>query len=414
MTDSASSTRPEDARTAALKVVRQLVDAGHVAYFAGGCVRDELLGHAPLDYDVATDAVPDRVAELFPRHQRVGESFGVMLVRTDGHMLQVATFRRDGPYSDSRRPDRVVYTDAKHDALRRDFTINGMFQDPLEDRIIDYVGGQADIDAKLVRAIGDPADRLHEDHLRALRAVRFAARYGFSIEADTAAAIERSASALKGVSRERIGQEIKRMLMDANRAVAAWELQYLGLDAPVLQEPSTQVAPRRLGRLVGEPAYATAVAGWLLDRHPDTDEVALLDVARSWSKALMLSNDDKLQLRQILEAYLTLGGPWSTLGVARQKRLAASDQFEQALALVQATDPGLFVDLRRHVTELAKTQLAPPPLVNGEDLIEAGFEPGPVFKRLLEAVYDAQLEGAVLDKAEALALATAIARTEQP
>src|SRR5436190_9503965 len=214
-------------RQAAVHIVRTLVEAGHVAYFAGGCVRDRLMGHEPADFDVATDARPEEVKKVFPKLLHVGESFGVMLVRISGHEIHVATFRTDGVYSDSRHPDSVTFSDARHDAERRDFTINGLFENPLTGEIIDYVGGQKDLAAKVIRAIGDPHARLREDRLRMLRAVRFAARFGFAIEQETADAIRECASELVGVSRERIGQEVKRMLCDPNRAVAAWEMQYL-------------------------------------------------------------------------------------------------------------------------------------------------------------------------------------------
>jgi poly(A) polymerase len=162
--------RHRSARSAALGAVETLAGAGHIAYFAGGCVRDELLGLTPTDYDVATDARPEQVAALFGRVQRVGESFGIMLVRLGGRTIQVATFRADGVYTDGRHPDSVTFTDAAHDAARRDFTINGLFEDPIEGRVIDYVGGRADLEARLVRAIGDPHARLKEDRLRMLRA----------------------------------------------------------------------------------------------------------------------------------------------------------------------------------------------------------------------------------------------------
>src|SRR5687767_11901220 len=184
-------------RDAAVHVLQKLVDSGHVAYFAGGCVRDRLMGLEPTDYDIATSARPEQVAVIFPHVQTVGESFGVMLVRIQKrHVIQVATFRTEGSYSDGRRPDSVEFSDAQHDAVRRDFAINGLFENPLTGEIIDYVGGRADIDAKLIRAIGDPFARIREDRLRMLRAIRFAARFRFDIESETADAIRASAAEL--------------------------------------------------------------------------------------------------------------------------------------------------------------------------------------------------------------------------
>src|SRR5688572_27782573 len=195
-------------RQDALAVVRALRDVGHVAYFAGGCVRDLLLGLEPKDYDVATDAPPDRVRKLFKRTQAVGQAFGVILVRIGRSQVEVATFRAEGKYLDGRRPSEVRFTTAEEDAKRRDFTINGLFLDPLTDQVIDYVGGQADLKAKVIRAIGNPDERFEEDHLRLLRAVRFAARFGFEIEPATDAAIPRHAGHLVRISPERVAEEL--------------------------------------------------------------------------------------------------------------------------------------------------------------------------------------------------------------
>ena len=182
------------ARALATDIVRRLREAGFDAYFAGGCVRDRLMGHEPGDYDVATGARPDEVKQLFPGAHLVGEAFGVVLVRRDGHTVEVATFRIDGEYSDQRRPDSVVFTDARQDAFRRDFTVNGLFEDPLSGEIIDYVGGQADLKAKKIRAIGDPHARFAEDHLRMLRGIRFAARFNYEIDGETSEAIRSHAA----------------------------------------------------------------------------------------------------------------------------------------------------------------------------------------------------------------------------
>lgn len=404
------------ARRAARTVVRRLVDSGYTAYFAGGCVRDHLMGHEPLDYDVATDARPKEILDVFPRAQAVGESFGVMLVRHRSHSIEVATFRTEGVYSDGRHPDTVSFSDAEHDAQRRDFTINGMFEDPLKDEVIDYVGGKADLEAKIIRAIGDPHARLREDRLRMLRAVRFAARFGFAIDPQTVDAIRTGAGELVGVSRERIGQELRRMLSHPNRAVAAWELQYLGLDQIVLQEPHRIVAPTRVGRLPDRAPYTTALAAWLLDRHDPPDgpgpahSAEMLDTLERWGEALVLSNNEYASTRRCLEIYFTLRDEWSVIGVARQKRVAATPEFQEGLAVFQTLDRPGFIEIKRRVAELAETGLAPDPLVSGDDLIRAGFHPGPTFKRVLDAVYDSQLEGVVADREAAIRLATALAR----
>ncbi|MCZ6492945.1 MAG: CCA tRNA nucleotidyltransferase [Planctomycetota bacterium] len=401
-----------DLRTAAMRVVRSLTEAGNIAYFAGGCVRDRLMGLEPTDYDIATDARPDAVGRLFRKSQHVGESFGVMLVSSMGHQIQVAAFRTEGVYSDGRHPDTVAYSDARHDAQRRDFTINGLFENPLTGELIDFVGGQADLKAKLIRAIGDPHARLREDRLRMLRAVRFSARFGFAIDAATSEAIRADADDLRGLSPERIGQELKQMLSDRNRAVAAMELQALGLDQAVLHEPHQAAALNRLGRLPADVAYPTALAAWLLDRHEDAD-ADVTARARRWSAALLLSNADQMAMSRCLDVYETLRGAWPQLSVAKQKRLAAGGEFDEALLLLQATDPQAFARIRREVSVLAESDLAPPALIGGHDLIALGLPRGPLFKRVLDAVYDAQLEGTVREKAAALALAKTISLTEE-
>lgn len=434
----------EVAREVAVLIASKLLETGHEAYFAGGCVRDRLLGHDPDDYDIATSARPEEVAKLFRNTHSVGESFGVMLVRMRGIITQVATFRTEGVYSDGRRPDDVTFSDAEHDAQRRDFTINALFEHPLTNEIIDYVGGQRDLDARVIRAVGDPHARLREDNLRSLRAVRFAARFGFTIEEQTAEAIQTHASELRGVSRERIGQEVRRMCNHANRAVAAWEMQYLGLDAPVLMENRMTVAPTRLGRLPEHAALATCLAAWLLDRHEhdaDLDFMAFAgggigqrpapliqndghggavredesteDIMNRWSRSLVLSNNETADLKRTIRLYQALRHEWRSAGVAQQKRMASQPQFDQALLILQAVDRQSFIDIRRMTAHLAQTELQPVPLIDGNDLKELGIAAGPLFKRVLEAVYDAQLEGTVADRESALRLARFVADADE-
>ena len=206
-----------------MAVLKRLREAGHVAYFAGGCVRDELLGLTPKDFDIATDAPPDRVRQLFTNTQAVGAAFGVILVRHSQSVIEVATFRTDLEYHDGRRPQGVKFTTAEEDAQRRDFTINGLFLDPIENRVIDYVGGQADLNAKVLRAIGNPDQRFAEDHLRLLRAIRFASRFALQIDPLTATAIKAHAHELPRINPERIGDELRRMLTSTTRIIA-WRL----------------------------------------------------------------------------------------------------------------------------------------------------------------------------------------------
>jgi len=226
-----------------IEVVSRLRAAGYQALWAGGCVRDELLGLVPKDYDVATDARPEDVRRLFPRTVAFGMSFGVVEVlgprtgsrdKTGGPTVQVATFRSDVSYSDGRHPDAVVFSSAREDALRRDFTINGMFFDPLENRLVDYVGGQEDLRARLLRAIGDPTQRFAEDRLRMLRGVRIATRFDLTIEPATAAAIQRMAAQISaGVSAERIAEELRQLLVSPQRQRGVNLLHELGLAAAI-------------------------------------------------------------------------------------------------------------------------------------------------------------------------------------
>ena len=400
---------PEAARRVATDIARALHAHAHIAYFAGGCVRDALLGHDPTDYDIATDATPDRVQALFDRTAAVGAHFGVVLVKRRGVTVEVATFRSEGPYSDQRRPDSVTFSDPESDARRRDFTINALFLDPFDgDRVIDFVGGRRDLEAGLVRAVGDPDARLAEDHLRALRAVRFAARLGFRLDPPTADAIRRHATELAGVSRERIGDELRRMLVPPSRAEAARLVEDLGLDTPVLGARATSVGGR-LGRLPPGADVAQSLAAWLLDRSDieaagATAAGAITDRLR---ERLMLSNHEHDALRATLETAGALVG-WAGLSVAARKRLAASDRFQAALALL--SEPGeraLAEQIAADVRTLSQTPsgLAPAPLITGDDLIGAGWTPGPAFRRVLDAVYDAQLEDRVATRAGAMELA---------
>jgi poly(A) polymerase len=418
----------------AVWVIRQLRAAGHEAYLAGGCVRDALLGVEPKDFDVATDARPDRVRRLFRRSKYVGEAFGVCLVYAGRHAIEVATFRAEAGYTDGRRPDHVEFTDAEHDAQRRDFTINGLFADPLPQgasappaaqpdwagcRIIDHVGGVADLRAGIVRAIGDPDERFGEDYLRMLRAVRFAARLGFDIETRTAAAIRPLAKYLGQISRERIGQEVAAMLgppspatrdYAAARAVAL--MGQLRLDGVVLNDDHRETTPAAIRRLDRVAAYPTALAAWMIDRYVGVgDPVAITGFIHHeaprligrWRNALSLSNTDRDALRDILTRLEHLL-QWPALSVARRKRLLASPLYHEAVRLLRAADaPEHLRAVEHDAAPLLAQGVAPPPLLTGDDLIAMGLQPGPAFGPLLDALYDAQLEAAINTREEAIA-----------
>lgn len=396
------------AREAAAHIVGVLRRNGFVAYLAGGCVRDEVMGLTPKDYDVATDARPERVRRLFRNTQAVGEHFGVILVRERDCTVEVATFRQETGYADRRRPDAVAFTDARTDAHRRDFTINGLFRDPFSGEVIDYVGGQEDIRASIIRAIGDPEARLSEDHLRALRAVRFAARFGFTIESGTADAIAQHASELRGVSRERIGQEIRLMLLDPHRGQAVEWLTQLKLDAPVLDEPGSKRSADHVARLQfgegtpGTTVLVAALAAWAVGRASAAPEIS-----STWRNALVLSNEERDGLRAVLRDLPRLQVEWPGLGIAARKRLAAGSWFDATIAVLAAVVPRVSDRVLDDVKSLSSHAggLAPAPLVTGDDLVAAGFAPGPRFKGVLEEVYDQQLSGTLDSRPAAIAAA---------
>lgn len=446
------------ARAVAVEIVRQLRDRGHIAYLAGGCVRDELLGLHPEDYDVATDARPEQVRAIFRRTNEVGAAFGVMLVRLRDVTVEVATFREEGAYSDKRRPDEVRYADAERDARRRDFTINALFLDPLapkrdwtparvrrpgaagvdertaQGRIHDHVGGLADLGAGLIRAVGDPDLRLAEDHLRALRAVRFSARLSFDLDGNTAEAVRRHAAELMGVSRERIGQEMRRMLTHPTRVASVALLEALALDGPVLDDrrppgaggnrpPATLAGAGPAIDAAGPHGFSVALAAWALDRIPaeapaptDAIERATPAIVPRLRAALCLTNDERDLLRDLLRGVVTIEARWAGLAVAGQKRAASAPWFRWALALATARTPDAGRSVAERVEELRSTPggLAPAPIITGDDLVAMGIDPGPRIGAWLEQVYDAQLEGRVRGKKEALEMVQKLARAAGP
>lgn len=405
-----------NARLAAVQIIAELQKQGHTAYLAGGCVRDALMGRVPKDYDVATDATPDVVQRLFPKSAAVGAAFGVIIVYTPApksqprFITEVATFRAEGDYSDGRRPDEVRFTDAKEDASRRDFTINGLFaapgsdhaaDDAQNDKIIDYVNGQADLDAKLIRAIGDPGERFGEDYLRMLRAVRFASRLGFEIEAKTSAAIRAHARYLGQISRERIGQELLAMLQGPSPVRALDLLQQHKLDAPTLNEDPNGHTLDASKELPERAEVPTRLAAWLLDRHGC--EAQYVRILKRWRSALSLSNDHRDEINRLLKLMPMLDD-WSDLPTAARKRLAAGPNWDQSLMLHQAIG-GNAATIRTDTEQLAHDGigLAPEPLLDGEDLIQNGFAPGPRFKTILDQAYNLQLEGQLTTREDALA-----------
>lgn len=407
---------PDKAWTAALWIIERLRAAGHVALLAGGCVRDRLLEHVPKDLDVATDAPPPRVAELFPGSRMVGAKFGVVLVRKSGVDTEVATFRTDGSYSDGRRPDQVTFGTVEDDARRRDFTINGLFWDPVDDRIIDFVGGQDDLRARVIRTIGSPDQRFAEDHLRMLRAVRFASRLGFAIEPETMVAIQRNADRLRLISPERIWMEIEAILKSPGRA-RGWRLIQDAELRPHLstvwetQVESEVVALRRLEQLPNVPIDPCIPLAALLT-HFDRKDIEAI------GRSLRLSN------RLIESAYYLVESlprvhEVDSLELADLKFLMNNPDWANLLELLRADV--LAKSLPTAVWESACSRadlidpadIAPPPFVSGHDLSEMGLQPGRKMGRILEATYRAQLNGQLPSREDGLQFAqTMIASSE--
>lgn len=402
-------------REFAIEVVRRLREAGFVAYWAGGCVRDQLLGLEAKDYDVATNATPDQVRRLFGRRrtQAVGAAFGVITVVGPpgaGH-IEVATFRSDRGYSDGRHPDAVVYSSAEEDAARRDFTINGLFYDPLEDRVIDYVGGREDLRRRVLRAIGEPRARFAEDRLRMLRAVRFAARFDLSIDPATFEAVRQMAPQIAAVSAERIAVEMQLMLVDRRRAQAVRLLIITGLASAILPEVVEGQGARSelldetlavLERLEEPPSFALALAG-LLCRFVDSGRVRA--IGRRWKLALRHTERAAwlVQHRPLLRSARWL--PWSRVQpVVAHAGSRELIQLGEAEAQAGLRDPEDIAWWRDRLA-LAPEVLDPPPLVTGEDLKRLGLRPGPLFRPILDRVRAAQLDGQIRTPDEAVALA---------
>lgn len=432
-------------RAFAESVVRRLRAAGHEALLAGGCVRDLLLGRPPHDYDVATSARPDDVLALFPRALTVGAAFGVVVVAEGASHVEVATFRRDAGYSDGRRPDAVAFTDAREDALRRDFTINAMFLDPAGGAVIDHVGGRDDLAARVIRAVGDPRVRFAEDHLRMLRAVRFAAELGFALDPATAQAARDLARRIATVSGERVAAELAKLLTapaDGRQrglhladglglvAVLLPEVHALHgveqgpnvhpegdvfthavLAVGLLRQPTFELALATLLHDVGKAPTARLREGrWTFYGHPHVGET----MAEAVCRRLRLSNFQTRRVTWLVRMHMRLMDA-DGMREARLRRLFAEDGFEELAELWRADclasggTAAPYEALMARYRAAERQALRPQPLVTGDDLIGMGLEPGPVFGDILSQVYDAQLEGRVTDAESARALARRIA-----
>jgi poly(A) polymerase len=392
---------PITEREFAVEVVRTLKAVGHQALFAGGCVRDELLGLTPKDHDVATSARPEQVQALFRRTIAVGVSFGVVeVLGPRPHRIQVATFRNDGDYSDARRPDSVTFSTAEEDAQRRDFTINGLFLDPTTGEVFDYVGGQEDLKARVLRAIGDPYALFREDRLRLLRAVRMAARFSMEIDPGTWDAIRRMAPQLgDGVSAERIADEMRKTLADQHRARAMHLFRESGLAAVVIPElPTGETWGQILAGLdrLDKPSFPLAMAVLL----SETSGVEAI------CERLKLSNDEAGRISWLVTHRRTLlDAP--TMRPAKLKPLLVHPGIRELFALHRALGYNVdAVEEQRRKWE-AEDTLDPAPLLTGHDLMALGLTPGPIFKKILDRVREAQLDGDISTREQAVALARA-------
>lgn len=393
-----------------MAAVEKLRAAGFDAYWAGGCVRDRLLGLAPKDYDVATSATPDEIRKLFTKRRTlaVGAAFGVIAVLGPPSVgqIEVATFRQDAAYSDGRHPDAVTFSTPEADAQRRDFTINGLFYDPLQDQVIDFVDGQEDLARGVIRAIGDPRARFAEDKLRLLRGVRFTARFDFALDSATRAAIVEMAPQIVVVSAERIAAEMRLMLASRRRAQAIELLREVGLLAVLLPElslatPAEIATTQRVLDELPEDQFPLALAGLL---HAVVEPTATLEIGRRWK----LANREIERTHWLLENQRSLVNasqtPWPKL-----QRLLIAEGIDDLLALhaaiaQNAGQPGTDVAYCRELLKMPPEELNPPPLITGDDLIAHGVPRGKLYRWLLDVVRDAQLEKKVTTRAEALAL----------
>ena len=437
-------TRPSDGTYAsAERIVRTLQRGGHTALLAGGCVRDLLRGAQPADYDVATSARPEEVEALFERTQAVGRQFGVILVLLDGRPYEVATFRREWGYSDGRHPDGVLFCGPEDDAARRDFTVNAMFWDPVTGELLDFHDGQADLARRLIRAVGEPEERFREDHLRLLRAVRFAARLDFAIEVATMHAIKSLAHLADRVSPERLQEELRIILTDRRPVAALRLMDELGLLTVIFPEladakgceqpenyhpegdvfvhtlltveklppcPDFELAMAALLHDVGKPAASRKGGPKCFPEHCRIGA----EMSRAICRRLRLSNAETDHICWLVERHLYFKDA-RKMRDSTLKRLFAHPGFERLAELHRADALASWGNLEdyEYVMERRRTmpveQVAPPPLISGHDLIAMGYRPGPLFAEVLAKVRDAQLDGEVSTSEDARELAHRLA-----
>ncbi len=387
-------------RQTAIKIVRRLRRNGYQALLAGGCVRDMLLGRVANDYDVATDAAPAEVTKLFRRTLKVGAKFGVVIVLLEGRQVEVATFRTETGYTNGRHPTTVKFADAREDASRRDFTINGMFYDPVEQKVIDYVNGRADLKKQVVRTIGKARQRFGEDFLRMLRAVRFATQLNFAIEPRTYSAICAGAKNITKISGERIAAELEALLVNPNRSAGASLLLKTGLAKaifPGFAAKDAKLGIEVLAQLRKKVDFALALVSFFAGCSTEfaLEKYKTLKFSRSLSRHVkfLLSNRGRLLNEK--------------MSLAQLKMILAEPYFwdlyelQRAILEAAAESLGPLIKLKRAIMALGDVELKPRPLLDGHELIRLGAVPGPALGQLAEEMYIAQLEGILQTKPQA-------------
>ena len=447
----------------AIGIVKRLRASGFSALFAGGCVRDMLMGSVPEDYDIATNARPNDIINIFKRTVPVGVHYGVVLVIENGFEFEVATFRSDGTYTDGRHPDTVTFCDARGDALRRDFTINGMFYDPIDDKHFDYVGGREDMQAHLIRAIGNPSERFNEDRLRMIRAVRFTCRFNFNMESKTAEAIKNLYGKILTVSMERIRDELRKILTGPNPHTGIRMMDDLNLLNEILPEVTAMKGVRQpenyhpegdvfthtlltLSELADErkptglkedhlsasdknnlsDGWELAMAVLLHDiGKPVTFEVADrirfnnhdnvgAEMAEKICERLRMSNAEKERITWLVKMHLYLRHA-QQMRISKLKRLFAHEGYPELAELYKVDSLASTGDLddynfcQNMFEELKEEEIKPKPLITGNDLIALGLKPGPIFSKVLDAIKDEQLEQKITTKEEAIKKAKELA-----
>ncbi|HLB59059.1 MAG TPA: HD domain-containing protein [Bdellovibrionota bacterium] len=420
----------------AASIVSRLNKAGFEAYLVGGCVRDLVMQKTPKDYDIATSATPEQIISLFPKTVEIGKAFGVVTVVEDHNQFEVATFRSEGLYSDGRRPDQVTFTTAKEDVLRRDFTINGLLFDFKTSQVIDYVEGQKDLQQKIIRTIGDPEKRFTEDKLRMLRAIKFACRLGFNIEPNTWAALKQHSKEITQISAERIRYELQGILTEgqARRGFELLDestllehilpeaLQLKGVEQPPefhpegdvwvhtlmmlegLDHPSPELAWAVLLHDIAKPQTFTVRGRIRFDGH---DKLGA-EMAETILKRLKCSNETIERASSLIAQHLRFKDA-PNMRTSKLKRFLRQEHFDEHLALhrLDCLSSHRILDLyefcKKKLTELPPEEIKPPRLITGQDLIQLGFTPGPLFSKILTEVETEQLEGTLKTKDEAIA-----------